>query len=41
LPLIGARSGGFAPERAKAVMLDELQKGDAPLHIFLVQFKRR
>ena len=40
-PLIGAGSGGFRPERAKAVMLDELQKIDAPLHIVLVVFKRR
>jgi O-acetyl-ADP-ribose deacetylase (regulator of RNase III) len=40
-PLIGAGSGGFAPERSKAVMLDELQKVDAPLDIVLVQFKRR
>ncbi len=40
-PLIGAGSGGFSPERARAVMLDELQKGDAPLHVALVRFKRR
>ena len=40
-PLIGAGSGGFAPERAKAVMLDELQNVDAPLSVVLVLFKRR
>ena len=40
-PLIGAGSGGFAPERARAVMLDELQRADAPLHVVLVLFKRR
>ncbi len=40
-PLIGAGSGGFAPERAKAVMLDEFQKVDAPLSVVLVLFKRR
>jgi O-acetyl-ADP-ribose deacetylase (regulator of RNase III) len=41
LPLIGAGSGGFAPDRAKAVMLDEIQKVDAPLSVVLVVFKRR
>ena len=40
-PLIGAGSGGFAPDRAKAVMLDEIQKVDAPLSVVLVVFKRR
>lgn len=41
LPLIGAGSGGFAPERARAVMLDELPKTDASIHVVLVLFKRR
>ena len=40
-PLIEAGSGGVAPERAKAVMLDELQNVDAPLSVVLVLFKRR
>jgi O-acetyl-ADP-ribose deacetylase (regulator of RNase III) len=40
-PLIGAGSGGFAPERARAVMLDEFQKVDAPLSVVVVLFKRR
>jgi O-acetyl-ADP-ribose deacetylase len=40
-PLIGAGSGGFAAERANAVMLDELQKEGAPLQVALVLFKRR
>jgi O-acetyl-ADP-ribose deacetylase (regulator of RNase III) len=40
-PLIGAGSGGFAPEQARGVMLDELQRADAPLHVVLVLFKRR
>jgi O-acetyl-ADP-ribose deacetylase (regulator of RNase III) len=40
-PLIGAGSGSFAPERAKAVVLDELQEVDAPLSVVLVLFKRR
>jgi len=38
-PLIGAGSGGFKPERAKAVMLDEIQKLDSPLNVQLVVFK--
>src|SRR5947208_1574881 len=40
-PLIGAGSGGFNPERAKAVMLDEIHKVDAPLNVVLVVFKKR
>jgi O-acetyl-ADP-ribose deacetylase len=39
-PLIGAGSGGFAQDRTRAVMLDELQKADASLHVVLVLFKR-
>ena len=40
-PLIGAGSGGFAPDRAKAVMLDEIQRVATPLSVVLVLFKRR
>ena len=40
-PLIGAGSGGFATERARAVMLDELRKADGSLHVILVLFNRR
>jgi O-acetyl-ADP-ribose deacetylase (regulator of RNase III) len=39
--LIGAGSGGLDPERAKAVMLDEIHKVDAPLNVVLVVFKKR
>jgi O-acetyl-ADP-ribose deacetylase (regulator of RNase III) len=41
LPLVGSGSGGFNPERAKAIMLDEIQKVDAPLSVVLVLFKKR
>jgi O-acetyl-ADP-ribose deacetylase (regulator of RNase III) len=40
-PLIGAGSGGFAPERARAVMLEEFQKIDARILVVLVLFKKR
>jgi O-acetyl-ADP-ribose deacetylase (regulator of RNase III) len=40
-PLIGAGSGGYAPERAKEVMLEELLEVDAHLRVDLVLFKRR
>jgi O-acetyl-ADP-ribose deacetylase len=39
-PLIGAGSGGFDQERAKALMLDEIQKLDSPLAVRLVIFKK-
>lgn len=39
-PLIGAGSGGFNEERAKAVMLDELDKLALPLAVKVVVFKR-
>ncbi len=32
-PLIGAGSGGFNQERAKEIMLDELQILDSPLEV--------
>jgi O-acetyl-ADP-ribose deacetylase (regulator of RNase III) len=38
-PLIGAGSGGFKPQRARALMLDELQTLDLPLEVKLVTFK--
>jgi O-acetyl-ADP-ribose deacetylase len=39
-PLIGAGSGGFDPERATQIMLDELESIDAPLEVILVLFKK-
>ncbi len=41
LPLIGAGSGGFASERARAAMLQEIQTLNAPLDFMLVLFKKR
>ena len=40
LPLIGAGSGGFNQERAKEIMLDELQKLDSPLEVTVVVYRR-
>jgi O-acetyl-ADP-ribose deacetylase (regulator of RNase III) len=37
-PLIGAGSGGFNQERAKAIMLDELEKLDSALEVRVVVF---
>ena len=37
-PLIGAGSGGFNEERAKAIMEDELGKLDFPMEVRLVVF---
>ncbi len=39
-PLVGAGSGGFNQERAKAIMEDELGKMDFPMEVRLVVFKR-
>lgn len=39
-PLIGAGSGGFNAERARALMLDELSKVDLPMEVKLVVFKK-
>ncbi len=39
-PLIGAGSGGFNQEQAKALMLDELSKLDVPMIVKVVEFKR-
>ena len=38
-PLIEAGSGGFNQDRAKAIMLDELNKIDEPLSVKVVVFK--
>ena len=38
-PLIGAGSGGFNQEQAKALMLDELSKLDLPITVKVVVFK--
>lgn len=39
-PLIGAGSGGFNEEQAKALMLDELRKLDVPMTVKVVVFKK-
>jgi O-acetyl-ADP-ribose deacetylase (regulator of RNase III) len=39
-PLIGAGSGGFNQERAKAIMEDELGKMDYPMDVRVVVFKK-
>ncbi len=39
-PLIGAGSGGFDEQRAKDVMLDELNKLEVPVAVKLVVFDR-
>jgi O-acetyl-ADP-ribose deacetylase (regulator of RNase III) len=39
-PLIGAGSGAFDQERAKEIMLDELQNLDLPLKVTVVVFKK-
>lgn len=39
-PLIGAGSGGFDQEQAKALMLDELSKLDVPMAVKVVVFRR-
>jgi O-acetyl-ADP-ribose deacetylase len=40
-PLLGAGSGGFDRDRAKALMLDEFSKSDAPINVTLVLFKAK
>jgi O-acetyl-ADP-ribose deacetylase (regulator of RNase III) len=40
-PLIGAGSGGFNRDRAKAVMLDELHALEYPLAVTVVVFGRQ
>jgi O-acetyl-ADP-ribose deacetylase len=39
-PLIGAGSGGFDEEKAKAIMLDELSKCGGIMTVKLVLFKQ-
>jgi O-acetyl-ADP-ribose deacetylase (regulator of RNase III) len=39
-PLIGAGSGGFNQERAKAIMEDEFGKIDLPMDVRVVVFRR-
>ncbi|WP_442508371.1 macro domain-containing protein [Novipirellula sp. SH528] len=39
-PLIGAGSGGFNQEKAKHIMLDELQKLESTIKVTVVIFKR-
>ena len=39
-PVIGAGSGGFNQERAKEIMLDELQKLECPMKVRVVVFRR-
>ena len=39
-PLIGAGSGGFSQERARAIMEDELQKLEYPLEVRLVVYRK-
>lgn len=40
-PLIGAGSGGFNQERAREIMLDELQNVDSPLEVTVVVFGKQ
>jgi len=39
-PLIGAGSGGFNQDRAKAIMEDELGKMDFPMEVKLVVYRQ-
>jgi O-acetyl-ADP-ribose deacetylase (regulator of RNase III) len=39
-PLIGSGSGGFDPERATQIILDELKSIDAPLKVTVVRFRK-
>ncbi len=40
IPLIGAGSGSFNQDKSKAILTDELQRLDVPLHVKLVVFKK-
>ena len=40
-PLIGAGSGGFGQERARAIMEDELVKMESPMEVRLVIYRKR
>jgi O-acetyl-ADP-ribose deacetylase (regulator of RNase III) len=39
-PLIGAGSGGFNQERAKAIMEDEVAGTESPMEVRLVSFRK-
>jgi len=39
-PLIGAGSGGFNQDRARAIMEDELGKIDVPMEVKVVVYRR-
>jgi O-acetyl-ADP-ribose deacetylase len=39
-PMVRAGSGGFDPDRAKAIMLDELRSIDAPIDVTLVVYRK-
>ncbi|WP_234824272.1 macro domain-containing protein [Bremerella cremea] len=39
-PLIGAGSGGFNQAKAKEIMLDEMQKLESSVHVWVVEFKK-
>jgi O-acetyl-ADP-ribose deacetylase (regulator of RNase III) len=40
-PWVGAGSGSFNQERAKAIMEDELRKTEYPMEVRLVMFGKR
>lgn len=40
IPLIGAGSGSFSPEKSLQIIQDELERLDAPLAILVVIFKK-
>jgi O-acetyl-ADP-ribose deacetylase (regulator of RNase III) len=39
-PLIGAGSGGFAPDRAREILVDELERAGAPLDVRVVVYDK-
>jgi O-acetyl-ADP-ribose deacetylase len=39
-PIIGSGSGGLDVERAKGVMMDELQRQDPPLRVIVVEYRK-
>lgn len=39
-PVIGAGSGGFNQDRAKAILIEELQKLESPLDVTVVLFRK-
>lgn len=40
MPIIGAGSGGFGVQRAKAMMLDQLSKVDGDLEVAVVEYSK-